>query len=73
MKIKSFVLIILLSIFSSNISFAKDPSSLIIEIVDEAASILSSGCGRPVAAARPPGVGKQNWAGRTKANSSNKS
>ena len=42
MKIKSFVLIILLSIFSSNISFAKDPSSLIIEIVDEAASILSS-------------------------------
>ena len=42
MKIKSFVLIFLLSIFSSNISFAKDPSSLIIEIVDEAASILSS-------------------------------
>ena len=42
MKIRSFVLIILLSIFSSNISFAKDPSSLIIEIVDEAASILSS-------------------------------
>ena len=42
MKIKSFVLIILLSIFSSNISFEKDPSSLIIEIDDEAASILSS-------------------------------
>ena len=42
MKIKRFVLILLLLIFSSNISFAKDPSSLIIEIVDEAASILSS-------------------------------
>ena len=42
MKIKRLVLILLLLIFSSNISFAKDPSSLIIEIVDEAASILSS-------------------------------
>jgi len=42
MKTIRFVLIIILSIFISNASLAKDPSSLIIEIVDEAASVLSS-------------------------------
>ena len=42
MKATRFLLIILLSTFLSNISLAKDPSSLIIEIVDEAASVLSS-------------------------------
>jgi len=42
MKATRFLLIILLSTFLNNISLAKDPSSLIIEIVDEAASVLSS-------------------------------
>ena len=42
MKTIRFALIILLSIFINNVSLAKEPSSLIIEIVDEAASILSS-------------------------------
>tara|TARA_B100001250_G_scaffold383883_1_gene378189 strand:- start:553 stop:1167 length:615 start_codon:yes stop_codon:yes gene_type:complete len=42
MKSIRFSLIILLSIFVSNASLAKDPSSLIIEIVDEAATVLSS-------------------------------
>ena len=42
MKTIRFALIILLSIFTNNVSFAKDPSALIIEIVDEAATVLSS-------------------------------
>ena len=37
-----FVLIILILILTSNVSLAKDPSALIIEIVDEAATVLSS-------------------------------
>ena len=42
MKALRLVLIIIISIFTVNVSLAKDPSSLIIEIVDEAASVLSS-------------------------------
>ena len=42
MKTIRFALVILLSIFINNVSLAKNPSSLIIEIVDEAASVLSS-------------------------------
>ena len=42
MKTIRLALIILLSIFINNVSLAKEPSSLIIEIVDEAASVLSS-------------------------------
>jgi len=42
MKALRLVLIIIISIFTVNVSLAKDPSSLIIEIVDEAATVLSS-------------------------------
>ena len=42
MKAIKFVLIIIFSIFINNLSLAKEPSKLIKEIVDEAASILSS-------------------------------
>jgi len=42
MKKIRIVLLIIISIFISNASLAKDPSSLIIEIVDEAANVLSS-------------------------------
>ena len=41
MKFLKFLIIFLFFLFSNNI-FAKDPSALINEIVDEAASILSS-------------------------------
>jgi len=42
MKAIKFVLIIIFSIFINNLSLAKEPSQLIREIVDEAASVLSS-------------------------------
>ena len=42
MKTIRLALIIIISIFIGNAGLAKDPSSLIIEIVDEAASVLSS-------------------------------
>ena len=42
MKIIKFVLIVIFSLIISTASFAKKPSDLIKEIVDEAASILSS-------------------------------
>ena len=42
MKAIKFVLIIIFSIFINNLSLAKEPSKLIREIVDEAASVLSS-------------------------------
>jgi len=42
MKAIKFILIIIFSIFINNLSLAKEPSKLIKEIVDEAASILSS-------------------------------
>ena len=42
MKSLKFILIIFLSFFISNISFAKNPSDLINEIVDEASKVLSS-------------------------------
>jgi phospholipid transport system substrate-binding protein len=42
MKSLKFILIIFLSFLISNISFAKNPSDLINEIVDEASKVLSS-------------------------------
>ena len=42
MKAIKFALIIIFSIFINNLSLAKDPNKLIKEIVDEAASVLSS-------------------------------
>ena len=42
MKAIKFILIIIFSIFINNLSLAKEPSKLIREIVDEAASVLSS-------------------------------
>ena len=42
MKAIKFVLIIIFSIFINNLSLAKEPDKLIKEIVDEAASVLSS-------------------------------
>ena len=42
MKAIKFALIIIFSIFINNLSLAKEPSKLIREIVDEAASVLSS-------------------------------
>ena len=42
MKLLSYLIIFLFFTNFSNISFAKDPSALINEIVDEAASVLSS-------------------------------
>ena len=42
MKILKLVLVVFISFLLNSISFAKDPSSLIIEIVDEAATVLSS-------------------------------
>ena len=42
MKSLRFILIIFLSILISNISFAKNPSDLINEIVDDASKVLSS-------------------------------
>ena len=42
MKAIKFVLILIISVFINNVSFAKDPSLLIKEIVDEAALVLSS-------------------------------
>ncbi len=42
MKAIKFALIIIFSIFINNLSLAKEPSKLIKEIVDEAASVLSS-------------------------------
>ena len=42
MKSLKFILVIFLSFLISNISFAKNPSDLINEIVDEASKILSS-------------------------------
>ena len=42
MKSLKFILIIFLSFWISNISFAKNPSDLINEIVDEASKVLSS-------------------------------
>ena len=42
MKSLKFILIIFLSFFISNISFAKNPSDLINEIVDDASKVLSS-------------------------------
>ena len=42
MKVIKFALIIIFSIFVNNLSLAKEPSKLIMEIVDEAASVLSS-------------------------------
>jgi phospholipid transport system substrate-binding protein len=42
MKSLKFILIFFLSFLISNISFAKNPSDLINEIVDEASKVLSS-------------------------------
>ncbi len=42
MKAIKYALIIIFSIFINNLSLAKDPNKLIKEIVDEAASVLSS-------------------------------
>ncbi len=42
MKAIKFALIIIFSIFINNLSLAKEPNKLIKEIVDEAASVLSS-------------------------------
>ena len=42
MKLPKYLIIFLFLTNISNVSFAKDPSALINEIVDEAASVLSS-------------------------------
>tara|TARA_Y100001960_G_C14559861_1_gene770214 strand:+ start:350 stop:940 length:591 start_codon:yes stop_codon:yes gene_type:complete len=42
MKTLKFALLLLISFFINNLSLAKDPSALIKEIVDEAATVLSS-------------------------------